>query len=57
MHIEEDIDQNHVWNSVIDAADGVSSEGVDEEEEDEDAIAIKAEKDIIANLSVSPLLN
>ena len=52
----EDIDEDHVWNSVVDAVDGISSEGVDDDEEDEEAVAIKANRDIIASLSVSPLL-
>jgi hypothetical protein len=56
MLTDEDIDEDHIWNSVVDAVDGVSSVGVDDDEEDEEAAAIKANRDIIASLSVSPLL-
>jgi hypothetical protein len=56
MPTEEVVDQDNIWNSVVDAVEGVSSEGVDDDEEVWEAIAVRANRDIIASLSVSPLL-
>lgn len=55
-YTEEDVDQDHVWNSVIDAVNHAGSEEASEEEDDKEAVAAKADSDIASALSVSPLI-
>lgn len=53
-HTDETIDKDTIWNSVVDAVEGGSTEEVEDEEEAFETAAEKAKKDILAALSVSP---